>query len=466
MPLKKGRVSMYVCGPTVYQYLHIGNFRGAVFFNLVRNWLEHLGYKVTYVLNYTDVDDKIIQTSKEENIDALEVADKYIKAFQEDYSQLKLKPQDHNPRITGFMKEIIAFIEDLMKKKKAYAIETPYGKDIVFDIKAFQDYGKLSNKNLEEMEAGFRIEVSKDKKNACDFLLWKASKPEEPSWPSPWGQGRPGWHIECSTMSQCLLGEQIDIHGGGLDLIFPHHENEIAQSEARTGKPFVKYWIHHNMLDIQGEKMSKSLGNIIKARDFFSQYHPEIYKYMILSSHYRSVIDFSETQIETAISRLARIYSAMKMAQELSLKGATSVFEKFEAFIKKSDDGVIKALNDDFNTVEMLARVFEAIREFNKLSLQDKKNSSKTFLTWISKISKLTALFQEEPAEYLQFLDDFLLKKKNLLRPDIDKLVEDRIQARKQKNYQKSDEIRHQLEDMGILLKDFGNETSWEVKKA
>ncbi len=455
-PVKEKKVTMYVCGPTVYDYLHVGNFRGSVFFNMVRSWLEELGYKVIYVFNYTDVDDKVIEASKKEKITASEVADKYIKAFEEDYKCLGLKPHDHNPRITEFMGEIISFIEDLLKQDKAYVVKTEHGKDVFYDIKAFRNYGRLSNKKIEELARGVRIDISEGKKNPSDFVLWKSAKQNEPFWDSPWGRGRPGWHIECSTMSQALLGDEIDIHGGGLDLIFPHHENEIAQSEGRTQKTFVRYWMHHNMLDLKGEKMSKSLGNLIKGRVFFRTYDSEVYKYMILSSHYRSVIDFSEKQIHIAINRLARIYSALKESKESSHEN------KFDPVLEKADKGFKDALNDDFNTVEALARVFEVIREFNKL--QDHKKT-KSFYTWLVKKGELMSLFQRKPHEYLQFLDNFLLKQKELSRQNIEKLIQERLQARKEKNYILSDKIRNKLTNLGILVKDLKDTTVWEVKK-
>ena len=464
-PLKPKEVCMYVCGPTVYGYLHVGNFRGSVFFNLVRNWLEKIGYKVTYVFNYTDVDDKIIEKAKEENMKPNELSEKYIKAFEEDYLRLKLRPHDHNPQVTHFMPLVVEFIEDLVKKKKAYTLETQHGLDVIFNVQSFKNYGKLSNKNLDELNEGVRIKANEKKKNPSDFVLWKAAKEGEPSWSSPWGEGRPGWHIECSTMSQALLGESMDIHGGGLDLIFPHHENEIAQSESRTSKTFVKYWMHHNMLDIKGEKMSKSLGNLITARSFFDVYHPEIYKYMILSSHYRSVIDFSQEQVETAIQRLARIYSALDVARRLLEKDRKEESGKFKDTLEKLSKECAHALNDDFNTVEFLARAFDSVREYNKMPILEKKKWAKTFLDWFSEKTQTTALFGENPGEFLKFLDDFLLKKKGIKRKEIDKLVSERTKARERKDYVTSDKIRDKLLSLEILVHDFEGKTSWEVKK-
>jgi len=267
-----GEVKMYVCGPTVYNYLHIGNFRGAIFFNLVRNWLERAGNKVTYVYNYTDVDDKIIKKANEEGVESIEISERYIKEFEKDFNRLGLTAHDQNPKVTDFMPEIISFVDDLVKKEMAYVVDG----EVFYEIKNFPSYGKLSGKKLEDLEAGARVEIDSKKHTPADFVLWKPAKPGEPSWDSPWGKGRPGWHIECSAMIQSILGDTIDIHGGGIDLIFPHHENEIAQGEGRTGKCYCNHWMHNDFLNMNDEKMSKSLGNIITGRDFMEKYHPEI----------------------------------------------------------------------------------------------------------------------------------------------------------------------------------------------
>ena len=366
VPLHEGEVRMYVCGPTVYDYLHVGNFRGAIFFNLVRNWFEHKGFKVTYVYNYTDVDDKIINRAKKEGVEASEISERYIEEFKKDYNELKLRPHSRNPRVTEFMEEIIDFIQELVKNGKAYEVEG----DIYYDVHAFDGYGKLSNKNLDDLEAGHRVGVDERKKHPADFALWKAAKDGEPSWPSPWSKGRPGWHIECSSMARTILGDTIDIHGGGLDLLFPHHENEVAQSEGCTGKAFVNYWMHNNMINFGDQKMSKSLGNIRTARSFLEQYNGEILKFMMLSSHYRSTTDLSAEQINRAVAGLARIYSAMALAETLTHAKIElgPLPAKFEKAITDADDGIEKALDDDFNTPEVMARVYEVVRLFNNLA--------------------------------------------------------------------------------------------------
>ncbi len=468
-PLKEGEVSMYVCGPTVYDYLHVGNFRGAIFFNLVRNWLEKKGYKVKYVYNYTDVDDRILNRAKEEGVESSVISERYIKEFEKDYNDLRLRPHSANPRVSEHMDDITDFVKELVEKNKAYVIDG----DVYYDVKAFENYGKLSHKNLDDMEAGFRIEVDSRKKHPADFALWKSAKPGEASWPSPWGQGRPGWHIECSAMIRALLGDSIDIHGGGMDLIFPHHENEVAQSEGCSGKQFVRYWMHNNMFQFGNQKMSKSVGNTIKGRDFISKYNAEILKFMTLSAHYRSQVDLSDEQVEHSISGLARIYSAMAWAEanfrkNSALAPAPATFQKT---LQEADDRIAEALDDDFNTAEVMARIFEVIRQFNTLcrvagKLSDEKIAAcDAFYHWINSKGKVMALFQESPSQYLQKLDDMLLEKKNLSRSEIDKKVTERSQARANKDYALSDKLRGELTELGIQIRDTAEGTEWEVNK-
>lgn len=469
VPLTPGEVKMYVCGPTVYDYLHVGNFRGAIFFNLVRNWLEYRGFKVNFVYNYTDVDDKIIARAHKDNVPAHEIAEKFIHEFEQDFAKLGLRRHSHNPKVTGFMGEITGFVEQLIQNGKAYAVEG----DVYFDVHAQPGYGKLSHKNLEDLEAGVRIDVDARKKHAADFALWKSSKDGEPSWPSPWGQGRPGWHIECSAMSRALLGDTIDIHGGGLDLIFPHHENEVAQSEGATGKPFVRYWMHNNMLNFGAQKMSKSLGNVRTARSFMQEYHPEIFKYLMLSAHYRSVLDFSPSQIEHVISALARIYSALALAEKAAAapKADPAPPKEFADVLTQARAGVETSLDDDFNTPEAFARLFEVIRPFNTLvrgpgPVTPKKAAvAKSFIEFVHWLGGLLSLFQEPPQAFLTFLDDMLLKKKDLKRADIDQLVAERAQARATKDFAKSDELRARLLEMGISVQDSPQGSEWEVTK-
>jgi cysteinyl-tRNA synthetase len=466
-PIVPNEVKMYVCGPTVYDLLHVGNFRGAIFFNLVRNWFEQRGYKVTFVYNYTDVDDKIINRAKADGVDSLAISEKYIQEFEKDFASLKLRKHTHNPKVTEFMNPIIAFVETLIKNGVAYEVEG----DVYFDVHAFPKYGKLSHKNLDDLESGARIEVDERKKNPADFALWKKAKPGEPFWKSPWGEGRPGWHIECSAMARTLLGDTIDIHGGGLDLLFPHHENEVAQSEGATGKPFVRYWMHNNMLNFGSQKMSKSLGNVRSARSFIDEYHPEIFKYMMLSAHYRSILDFSPDQFEHVISNLARIYSALALASRAAQAPSEATPADFQKVLDTAKAGVEAALDDDFNTPEALARLFEVIRTFNNTvrtpgPVTPKKAAvAKAFLQWTGWLGNLMSLFAENPADFLRFLDDMLLKQKKLERASIDALVQERAQARQNKDFSKSDELRKQLTEMGIAVQDGPQGSEWEVQK-
>lgn len=469
IPIEEGKVRLYLCGPTVYDFLHIGNYRGAIFFNAVRNWLEHKGYQVSYIYNYTDVDDKIINRAKEDGVTPKEISEKYIKEFQKDYELLQLRPHTKNPKVSEHMDDIIDFVKGLVEKKKAYVIDG----DVYFDVKSFGEYGKLSNKNIDDMESGFRIDIDTRKKHPADFALWKATDEPDSSWDSPWGKGRPGWHIECSAMNRAILGESIDIHGGGLDLVFPHHENEIAQTEALTGKPFVKYWMHNNMLEFGSQKMSKSLGNVKTGRSFLEQYDGEILKYMMLQAHYRSTIDFSDAQIELAVRGLARIYSAMAHAQGLlSLDmELVPVPEKFQQVITGADEDIEKDMDDDFNTPQMLARLFEVVRAYNNFArtpgkmTPEKKAVAEVFFHWLKNKGSILALFQLDPGDYLLALDNRLLAAKDLSRKDIDQLVADRSKARKDKDFVASDKIRDQLAEMGISIQDTPAGTFWEVDK-
>jgi cysteinyl-tRNA synthetase len=468
-PLHKGEVKMYVCGPTVYDFLHVGNFRGPIFFNLVRNWLEVLGYKVNYVYNYTDVDDKIINRANEEKSDAFEISERFIAEFKKDFAALKLKPHTSNPKVTEHMDDIIAMVDDLVTREKAYVVDG----EVLYSVRSFKEYGKLSNKNPDDMQAGARVEVDRKKRDPMDFALWKPAKPGEPKWEAKWGAGRPGWHIECSAMIKKILGDTIDIHGGGMDLIFPHHENEIAQSEGVTGKPFVKYWMHNNMLTFGDKKMSKSLGNIMKTRDFLEAYDGEILKYMMLQAHYRSLTDFSDKQVENSIKGLARIYSALALANE-ALKADVEPTTMSSAFAKCHDEAskaFANALNDDFNTPEALAAIYSVVRGFNTAFRRGQKVTPEikatalAFTSFIHERGKLMSLFLEAPESYLRMLDDRMLKDMKLERSTVDKLVEERNQARAAKDFAKSDELRNKLTELGIAIQDTPTGTHWEVQK-
>jgi cysteinyl-tRNA synthetase len=370
--------------------------------------------------------------------------------------------------VTEFIAGIIDFVGDLIKNGKAYQVDG----DVYFNVHEFPEYGKLSHKKVEDLESGVRIEVDSRKKHAADFALWKSSKPGEPSWPSPWGEGRPGWHIECSAMARGILGDQIDIHGGGLDLIFPHHENEIAQSEGCTGKPFARYWMHNNMLNFGSQKMSKSLGNIRTARSFIQEYNAEILKYLMLQGHYRSVLDFSPAQIDHVISGLARVYSALALAEKAAAApGDEKTPADFEKLVFDARVGVETALDDDFNTPEALARFFEVTRAFNNQvrtpgPVTPKKAAiARAYLGFATWLGEPMSIFNEPPAEFLRTLDDMLLRRKNLDRGAIDKMVEERQQARLAKDFAKSDDLRKQLTEMGVMVQDTAAGSEWEVAK-
>lgn len=466
-PLKAGEVTMYVCGPTVYNFLHVGNFRGVVFFNMLRNWMEHLGYKVTYALNFTDVDDKIIARANEVGMAPGDLAEKYIQEYKIDFKNLGLRAHDMNPKVTESMDEIISMVSSLVNQNKAYETRG----DVMYSIESFKDYGKLSGRHTEELQAGARVDVDDKKRSPFDFALWKAAKPGEVSWPSPWGPGRPGWHIECSAMIKKIFGEQIDIHGGGMDLMFPHHENEIAQSEGCTGKDFVKYWVHWNMINFGTQKMSKSLGNIVTMREFLEQYNAEIYKWMILSVHYRTVSDFSDAAVDRAVSGLARVYSTLAAAQSYLTPEVSVADPAFAKITEEAWKKIETAMNDDFGTPEAFAAMFEVIRQFNNQVRRGLKPNpalqakSFAFVEFMKKFGAVLSLFQEPPQEFLIKLDDMLLKKLNLERSAVDALVAERTKAREAKDFAKSDEYRDKLINMGISVSDSASGTHWEVTK-
>jgi len=468
-PLEPGKVKMYCCGPTVYDFLHVGNFRGAVFYNFVKNWLEKSGFKTTFVYNFTDVDDKILNRATKDGVTAKDVAERFIGEFKKDFSSLGLKPHDKNPRVTEHMQGIVRLVEDLIAAGKAYVADG----EVLYSIKSFPEYGKLSNRNVEDMQAGARVEVDPKKKDPLDFTLWKPAKPGEESWPSPWGEGRPGWHIECSCMIRDVLGEQIDIHGGGMDLIFPHHENEIAQGEGASGKQYARYWLHNNMFTFSGAKMSKSLGNIRTMRSFLETYPAEIFKYLVMSVHYRSESDFSDATIENCIAGLARIYSALKIADEMtgSESATTPAVQNFEKAIQEAQKNMNEAYDDDFNTSKAMADIFEIIRQFNQKvkfgvkATPEIQTFSKLFKNFVVSNGALMALFQEPAAPFLKAIDQMLIRQKNLDVTLIEDLVKKRFQARTEKNYAQADDYRKQLNGMGIEVRDAANESHWEVIK-
>ncbi|MTI57955.1 cysteine--tRNA ligase [Geosporobacter ferrireducens] len=435
-----GEVKMYVCGPTVYNYFHIGNARPFVVFDTLRRYLEYRGYKVTYVQNFTDVDDKIINRAEEEGISPEEVSKKYIQEYFKDAEALGVKRADIHPKVTENIQEIITFVEKLIKKGYAYEVNG----DVYFDTARFEDYGKLSKQNLEDLEAGARIEVNEIKKNPMDFALWKAQKSDELAWNSPWGKGRPGWHIECSVMSTRYLGETIDIHAGGQDLIFPHHENEIAQSEACSGHPFARYWIHNGYINIDNEKMSKSKGNFFTVRDILKEYDAETVRFFLLSAQYRNPINFSRELMEQSKNALERFYNAKKNLEHL-LENAVEkeldaiekdLYHRFEKYRQK----FIEAMEDDINTADAIAAIFELVKEMNAtVRIEHSKQLIKGSLDLLMELTGVLGL---------------LTKKEDTIDTEVEELVQLRQKARKEKNFALADQIRDQLKERGITIED------------
>lgn len=468
-PLEEGKVKLYLCGPTVYGPLHIGNFRGPIFFNFARNWMEHIGYDVNFVYNYTDVDDKIINKANEEGVDSLEISERYIKYFQEDFGRLGLRPHTHNPKVTDYIPQIIEYVQGIIDNGMAYVVDG----EVFYETTKLDSYGELSGVNLDELNSGERVEVDERKKDPKDFVLWKPAKPGEPSWDSPWGKGRPGWHIECSAMIKSILGKSIDIHGGGIDLIFPHHENEIAQGVGCNSCKYVNYWMHNNFINMSGEKMSKSLGNIITARAFMDEYHPEVLKYIMLSTHYRSMLDVTDEKIDQAFSGAIRVYRALLSAKHIAdfaTNESAKVNKKFAEELSRLDKKIEKACNDDFNTSEMMSAIYEAVKSFNALNLEKKAKdvnsapTAKTFTEWITKYGRMSALFAMEPEQFLGEIKEVLLRRKKIEVSKVLELINERIEARKEKNWEKADKARDILKSMGIELQESGDEVDWSVE--
>ncbi len=466
IPIEDGKVKMYVCGPTVYDTSHIGHARSVVVFDTVFRWLGQLGYEVTYVRNFTDVDDKIIKKSNQTGEDCLTITEKYIDEFHQEMDQLNVLRPTIEPKATEHIRHIVDFIQMLIDKGKAYHVE---GGDVYFSIESFAPYGQLSGRKPEDMQAGARIAVDEKKVSPLDFTLWKPAKPGEPSWDSPWGKGRPGWHIECSAMSYEYLGKGFDIHGGGKDLIFPHHENEIAQSEAVFGCQFVKYWIHNGFVDINNEKMSKSLGNFTMIKEVLETYAPEVIRMFLLSNHYRSPIDYSEDSMRDIGLGLDRIYAFLERLEKAGAVGQVS--EKGELW-----DEFTLAMNDDFNSAKALGSVFDAVKRGNRLldeavgKDQNKTPDEQTLGTLsvvyndIRAISNILGIFMLEPAAYFKAKKEKGMAGQSLDPASIEALIQERAQARKNKDFSRADEIRDQLLDSHIVLKDGPDGTTWEFE--
>jgi len=461
VPLRPGKVSMYVCGPTVYDSCHIGHARSVVVFDVIARFLRSQGFEVTYVRNFTDVDDKIINRANQEGVSSQELAEKYIHEFHEDMDALNVERATHEPRATDHIDDIIRVIEILMRKGLAYEVEG----DVYYSVGSSGSYGKLSGRKLEDMEAGARVDINDKKRDPFDFALWKASKPGEPAWPSPWGSGRPGWHIECSAMSNRFLGETFDIHGGGKDLIFPHHENEIAQSEAAFEKPFATYWVHNGFVNINHEKMSKSLGNFMMIRDVLKRYHPDAVRLFLLSNHYRSPVDFTDKSMDEATVGLDKIYALMERMESQGPDARRPERESAGAFWGR----FCEAMADDFNTAKGIGILFEAVRQANReldrLDAGEAPPDGELFpgRDEIEKICGLLGIATESPRSYFEAKRQKAISSEKIDEDRIRQLVREREEARSRKDWGRADQIRAQLETMNVVLEDRPDGTVWKI---
>ncbi|WP_422484540.1 cysteine--tRNA ligase [Gudongella sp. DL1XJH-153] len=448
VPIVEGQVSMYNCGPTVYNFIHVGNARPLVTFDTLRRYFIYKGYDVNFVLNFTDIDDKLINKAKEENITVKEVADRYIEAFKEDAGALHIYDYNTvNPKATDYISQMVDFIKALQEMDAAYEVDG----NVYFSIESAKDYGKLSKKNIDELVSGSRIDINEDKRNPLDFVLWKKEKPGEPSWDSPWGKGRPGWHIECSVMAKALLGETIDIHSGGEDLQFPHHENEIAQSETLSGKPFANYWLHNGMLFVDNQKMSKSLGNFFTLREIQEEYDMEVLRFFLLSAHYRKPINFSREIMDQNKNGLQRLYGAKKnlefiLKKELAqtLDNDYIVINEIDKFKKDFED----SMDDDLNTADALAAMFDMVKYTNSnFSEESSRETVEYAYNILMELAKVLGI---------------LTKREEIIDEEIQKLIEERNDARKNKDFAKSDKIRDDLLEKGIVLEDTRDGVKWK----
>ncbi len=460
-PLDPGKVRMYVCGPTVYDSSHIGHARSVVVFDVIARYLKAIGYDVLYVRNFTDVDDKIIDKANQLGIDSKAIAERFIKEFYDDMDALNVERATIEPKATDHITQIIQFIEKLIKGGFAYRVEG----DVYFSVEKFKEYGKLSGRKLDEMEAGARIDINERKNNPFDFVLWKSAKPGEPFWESPWGKGRPGWHIECSVMSSEYLGVTFDIHGGGKDLCFPHHENEIAQSESISGEPFVKYWIHNGFVNINQVKMSKSLGNFLMIKDILKTYHPEVVRLFLLSNHYRSPVDFTEKAMDEARKGLDKIYAFFARVEEKIGSVSDQNIEPGDCWQQ-----FCEAMDDDFNSARGIGIIFDTVRKANRLLDRHEnsgfgqiKQTMQYALADIRRTGNILGILLEKPAVYFEKQQTQVLEQKSVDPTMIAKMVEERNAARKAKNWKKADQIRNQLADMDVILEDRPEETVWKI---
>ncbi|WP_288491585.1 cysteine--tRNA ligase [uncultured Acinetobacter sp.] len=452
VPRRPGQIDMYVCGMTVYDYCHIGHARVMVAFDYIIRFLRSQGWNVRYIRNITDIDDKIIKRANENNESIQELTTRFIDAMNQDAAQLGCAEPDESPKATEYIDQMQAMISTLVDKGTAYPATNG---DVYFEVNKFEKYGRLSGRKLEDMQAGAseRVDVEVEKKHPFDFVLWKHAKENEPSWASPWGNGRPGWHIECSAMSTCCLGNHFDIHGGGSDLTFPHHENEIAQSEASTGEQYVNYWMHVGFINVDGEKMSKSLGNFFTIRDVMDKFHPEVIRYFIVSSHYRSPVNFSDTALKEAKTALSRFYHAFKAYEQVF--GQTKTTHLEQTYVERFNT----AMRDDFNTPEAMAVLFELIRELNRAVKEEQSDLATTLYSTLRALTDILGLVQHH-------VDDFLKstighEDSGLSDSEIETLIQQRADAKKAKDFAGADAIRKSLLDSGIVLEDTRQGTVW-----
>ena len=448
VPLEPVNVNMYVCGPTVYNYFHIGNGRTFIVFDTIRRYMEYRGYEVNFVQNFTDIDDKMIKRANEEGTTVKELGDRYIDEYYKDADNLKLKRATCNPRATEHMDDIIEFVKELVDKGLAYAVDG----DVYFSTKEFKDYGKLSGQNIEDLQSGARISVDERKKDPMDFALWKSQKPGEPAWESPWGMGRPGWHIECSCMAHNLLGDTIDIHAGGADLVFPHHENEIAQSEGRSGKTFANYWMHSAYLNVNNVKMSKSLNNFFTTRDILEKYDAEVVRLFMLSGHYRTPLNFTMELLDSTKSGLERMYNALNNLY--SLLDEVKEDNSDDEFLQVLDGyraKFIEKMDDDFNTADAISVIFDLVKDINiKVNINSSINVIEKSIELLRELGAPLGILQKEIS--------------NSLEEEVENLIAERQKARQEKNWALADEIRDKLKAMDIILEDTPQGVRWSKK--
>lgn len=450
VPLTPGEVKMYVCGPTVYNFFHIGNGRTFIVFDTIRRYFEYRGFKVDFIQNFTDIDDKMIKKANEEDTTVKKIGDTYIKEYYKDADALNIERATVNPRATEFIGEIIKFVKGLVDKGYAYEVDG----DVYFSTKKFEGYGKLSGQNIEDLQSGARISVDERKKDPMDFAIWKAQKPGEPAWNSPWGMGRPGWHIECSCMAKKLLGDTIDIHAGGSDLKFPHHENEIAQSEALTGKPFARYWLHSAFVNVNNEKMSKSLNNFFTAREILEKYDADVIRFLMLSAHYRQQLNFSEDLLDSAKASVERIYNAIgnleSLMDEVSREEMNDEERAYLESLNKYKEKYIEKMDDDFNTADAITSIFDLIKDTNtNITIDSSKELAKKALELIRELGKPLGMLQKST--------------KGNLEEEIENLIAKRQQARKDRDFALADKIRDELKDRGIVLEDTPQGVRWKM---